>query len=242
MQQLITLQDIACFEQYLQETGKSRNTIQKYMRDIQKFSKFLSDRDKCLSIDQVNVYIEQLKKESYSISSINTIICCLNTFCKFIGREEIHYSNIKKKKQAKDISAYLTAEEYERLLETTIHLKDYRFALLIQVIANTDLRMNEISFLTVESLIQGTVLVERVGETYEIPLPEQLIKGLCDYIAQADIKTGMIFRTSGGKAMDRGNIWRRLKGLAEMAGIDAAKVYPRNLKNKQAKKYYTIQY
>lgn len=242
MQQLITLQDIACFEQYLQETGKSRNTIQKYMRDIQKFSKFLSDRDKCLSIDQVNVYIEQLKKESYSISSINTIICCLNTFCKFIGREEIHYSNIKKKKQAKDISAYLTAEEYERLLKTTIMLKDYRFALLIQVIANTEIRMNEISFLTVESLEKGMVLVERNGEEYAIPLPQQLVKGLYDYIVQADIKTGMIFCTSTGKAMDRGNVWRRLKVLAETAGIDAAKVYPRNLKNKQAKNYYTIQY
>jgi site-specific recombinase XerD len=94
MNNKITNTDINSFEEFLINENKSRTTLDKYMRDIRRFQIFLSDNCYPISQDTADKYIEILKNADYSISSINIIISCINTFCNFIGRNDIHCVNL----------------------------------------------------------------------------------------------------------------------------------------------------
>ena len=222
--------------------NKSRITLDKYMRDIRRFQIFLSDNSYQISQDTADKYIEILKNADYSISSINTIISCINTFCNFIGRNDIHCVNLKKSKTESTDSNLLTVDEYNQLLKTAINNNDYRIAMLIQVLGNTDIRLNELQYLTTHSLEMGKITVIRNSKEYNIRIPNDLLYGLYEYIDHEAIINGVIFCTRKGTPLERSNIWRLIKKLAVDAGINPDKVYPQNLKQQLGKKYYSIKY
>ena len=241
MNNKITNTDINEFEEFLINKNKSRTTLDKYMRDIRRFQIFLSDNSYPISQDTADKYIEILKNADYSISSINTIISCINTFCNFIGRNDIHCVNLKKSKTESTVSDLLTVDEYNQLLKTAINNNDYRIAMLIQVLGNTDIRLNELQYLTTHSLEMGKITVIRNSKEYNIRIPNDLLYGLYEYIDHEAIN-GVIFCTRKGTPLERSNIWRLIKKLAVDAGINPDKVYPQNLKQQLGKKYYSIKY
>ena len=242
MNNKITNTDINSFEEFLINENKSRTTLDKYMRDIRRFQIFLSDNCYPISQDTADKYIEILKNADYSISSINIIISCINKFCNFIGRNDIHCVNLKKSKTESTASDLLTVDEYNQLLKTAINNNDYRIAMLIQVLGNTDIRLNELQYLTIHSLETGKITVIRNSEEYNIRIPDDLLDGLYEYIDHEVIITGVIFCTRKGAPLERSNIWRLIKKLAVDAGINPDKVYPQNLKQQLGKKYYSIIY
>ena len=238
----ITNTDINEFEEFLINKNKSRITLDKYMRDIRRFQIFLSDNSYPISQDTADKYIEILKNADYSISSINTIISCINTFCNFIGRNDIHCVNLKKSKTASQDSDLLTVDENNQLLKTAINNNDYRIAMLIQVLGNTDIRLNELQYLTTHSLEMGKITVIRNSKEYNIRIPDDLLYGLYEYIDHEAIINGVIFCTRKGTPLERSNVWRLIKKLAVDAGVNPDKVYPQNLKQQLGKKYYSIKY
>lgn len=242
MNNKITNTDINEFEEFLINENKSRTTLDKYMRDIRRFQIFLSDNSYQISQDTADKYIEILKIADYSISSITTIISCINTFCNFIGRNDIHCVNLKKSKTESTDSNLLTVDEYNQLLKTAINNNDYRIAMLIQVLGNTDIRLNELQYLTTHSLEMGKITVMRNREEYNIRIPDDLLDGLYKYIDHEAIINGVIFCTRKGTPLEKSNIWRLIKKLAVDAGINPDKVYPQNLKQQLGKKYYSIKY
>ena len=54
------------------------------------------------------------------------------------------------------------------------------------------------------------------------------------------ITAGPVFQTSGGKTLDRSNIWREMKGLCGAAGVDSRKVFPHNLRHLFAVLFYKV--
>ena len=76
------------------------------------------------------------------------------------------------------MQTHLTVEEYDTLLRRAVEQKNYRLVLLIQIFASTDIRINELQYLTVYSLDEGGMTVPRAGEPYEILLPQDLIGDL----------------------------------------------------------------
>lgn len=114
--------------------------------------------------------------------------------------------------------------------------------MLIQVLGNTDIRLNELQYLTTHSLEMGKITVMRNREEYNIRIPDDLLDGLYKYIDHEAIINGVIFCTRKGTPLERSNIWRLIKKLAVDAGINPDKVYPQNLKQQLGKKYYSIKY
>lgn len=194
----ITDTDINMFEEFLINENKSKTTLDKYIRDIKRFQTYLSDNSYPTSQETADNYIETLKNADYSISSINTVISGINTFCGFIGRNDIHCTNLKKNKTESIDSDLLTVDEYNRLLKTAINNDDYRLAMLIQVLGNTDIRLNELQYLTTNSLEKGSVTVMRNNEEYNIKIPDDLLGGLYEYMQHEKIITGVIFCTRKG--------------------------------------------
>ena len=64
-------------------------------------------------------------------------------------------------------------------------------------------------------------------------------KLLC-YAKQIGIKSGMIFVTRSGSAVDRTNIWREMKSLCINANVNPQKVFPHNLRHLFARVFYSM--
>lgn len=131
---------------------------------------------------------------------------------------------------------------YAALLRTALEQKNYRQVLMIQIFAVTDIRMNELCYLTVEALDSGVIKVPRAGESFEIFLQQDLVGDLYEYIDFQEISEGIIFCTRKGTPLDRSYIWKQMKELAVDAGIDPDKVYPQNLKRQLVRSHFSVTY
>ena len=58
------------------------------------------------------------------------------------------------------------------------------------------------------------------------------------YCKERAITTGLVFVTRTGKTLDRSNVWKMLKRLADAAKVLAKKVFPHNLRHLFARTHY----
>lgn len=84
IRQTITKTDIEKFKLDMLKTDKSENTRKKYLRDITELQAYLSDESVKLSNAAVGAYVKHLLDAGYSISSVNSVISAINTFCSFM--------------------------------------------------------------------------------------------------------------------------------------------------------------
>ena len=80
--------------------------------------------------------------------------------------------------------------------------------------------------------------VECKGKIRTVFLPEALCVLLERYAKAREITSGPVFITRRGKPVDRSNVWRDMKKLAEEAQVDAEKIFPHNLRHLFARMYY----
>ena len=71
------------FKTYLIQEEKSPLTVEKYIRDVRGFLRWLDGRE--LSKAEVLSYKEKLT-ESYAITSVNSILSSVNSYLDYLGR------------------------------------------------------------------------------------------------------------------------------------------------------------
>lgn len=238
MDRVITAGMISEFKLYLYQDEKSKNTIEKYLRDIRRFAKFV--QKKVISKECVIEYKTSLLTD-YTVTSANSMIASLNTFLKFAKWDDCC---VKQYKVQRTIyypeEKELTKEEYYRLVKTA-QRDNYRLSLIIQTICGTGIRVSEMQYISVEAVRKGEATVNCKGKTRVILITNNLQKRLLEYARKNGITTGIIFRTRNGKAISRCNIWRDMKALCKKAGVNPEKVFPHNLRHLFARTFYTIE-
>lgn len=60
------------------------------------------------------------------------------------------------------------------------------------------------------------------------------------YAEKKKIRTGAIFVTRTGKALDRHSVWKALKNICTGAGVKREKVFPHNFRHLFARTFYSI--
>ena len=238
-EQRITDRMLNAFETMLKEDEKSKHTVEKYMRDVRCFQCFAKERgiDKALTIE----YKAFLEKE-YATVSANSMIAALNSFLRFNGWDECCIKQFKvQKKTYCSENDELTKAEYLSLVRTADNKRNERLSLLIQTICGTGIRVSEVSFITVEAAKQGEAMVSCKGKRRTVFIVSALRKKLLRYAKEHDIRSGMIFVTKSGNAMNRSNIWREMKELCKQAGVSPNKVFPHNLRHLFARTFYGIE-
>lgn len=236
---IITDKIVKRFQMYLYEEERSGNTIEKYMRDIQFFCKWLQGRN----IDK-SVVIEY-KKElcgNYAVKSVNSMLSSINTFFVFMGWCDLKVKTLKIQRCIfADKSKELSKAEYERLLIAAKDKKNERLYYLMQTVASTGLRVSEIKYVTCEAVRQGQAVINCKGKIRQIFLPKKLCKMLKEYTKAKNIKSGSVFITRNGRPLDRCAIWKMLKDLCESAGVSKDKVFPHNFRHLFARTFYSLQ-
>ena len=225
------------FEQYLVEAERGAGTIEKYLRDVRRFTAWLG-MDAVTKVAAAE-WKRQLCAGGYRPATINSMLAALNSFFTFAGWNgcKVKYLRIQRRLFC-DQNRELSREEYERLLASAHERGRERLALLMEAICSTGIRVSEVRYLTVEAANRQRAEVALKGKIRTILLPGKLCRKLLKYARQQKIASGEIFLTRSGRGLSRRQIWAEMKGLCARAGVACSKVFPHNLRHLFARTFY----
>ena len=236
---IITDEMIMKFKNHLTEEEKCKNTIEKYVRDINVFRIWTAGQELCKSL--ILEYKSEIIK-CYAATSVNSMLSAINSFFEFIGWDDLKVKTLKiQRKIFANEDKELTKAEYERLLTAAKRRKSQCLYYLIQTLCSTGIRISELSAITVNAVKKGQAFVNCKGKMRTIMLPKALCKMLKDYIKSNRISNGSVFVSRSGKPLDRSYIWKMLKGLCKNAKVSRQKVFPHNFRHLFARTFYAIQ-
>lgn len=237
---ILTSEAIECFKKHLREEEKSKNTIEKYLRDVWAFTAYSGGAE--VTKKSVIAYKGKLLAENYAVRSINSMLASLNSLFAFLGWTDCKVKSIKLQRQIYcSEEKELTKAEYMRLVNTAKQKNNERLNLILQTICGTGIRVSELQYITLEAVKRGEVVVSLKGKTRSVFIVKELQKKLLRYAAEQKIKNGVIFVTRTGKPISRTNIWREMKALCEKADVNPQKVFPHNLRHLFARVFYGIE-
>ena len=235
----ITKRTIDAYKNHLIEEEKCSVTIEKYIRDITAFVNWTEGKEltKTLVLEYKSMLTQQ-----YAPASVNSVLSSLNGYFNFIERYDLKVKNLKVQRQIFCQSEKeLTKAEYERLLKAAKSKKNERLYLIMQTICSTGIRVSELKYVDVNSVMTGQAQVRLKGKIRMIILPRELCALLKNYIKEKHITSGSVFVTRKGQPVDRHSIWKSMKQLCETAGVSKEKVFPHNLRHLFARTYYSLQ-
>ncbi len=241
MERFITEKHLMYFREHLYEEEKSSATIRKYMCDLNKLVKFIGIQE--LTKKKMIEFKEMLKQsDRYKLSSINSFLAAANSFMDFQGWHDLKVKTIRIQKTAfTPENRDLTKEEYQRLVQEAKKKGKNRLALILETICATGIRVSELADITVSGVRQGMAEIYCKGKARRVLIPKILQQKLIYYIGKKSLKHGAVFQTSGGKSVDRSNIWKEMKALCKDANVNESKVFPHNLRHLFAKSFYQIE-
>lgn len=80
---LLTNKEITRFREYLREEEKSKNTLDKYIRDVKAFAAYVLNSD--ITKEIVIAYKQKLIDSGYAVRSINSMLASINSLFPFLG-------------------------------------------------------------------------------------------------------------------------------------------------------------
>lgn len=239
MTRSIKQEDLQGFKKHLLEEEKSDSTIEKYMRDVNKFVNFIGNRyiDKTAAMEY-----KAMLAEEYKVRSANSMIASLNAFFKFAGWHDCCIKQFKVQSQSfYPEEKALTRAEYLRLVKAAQKSGNERLQMIIQTICSTGIRISELKYITVDAVKRGEAYVNCKGKSRCIIIVNGLRKKLRQYIKKNNIAEGPVFVTRNRNPVDRCNIWREMKALCGEAKVLASKVFPHNLRHLFARTFYDME-
>lgn len=235
---IISAQAIQDFEHHLISDEKSTVTVEKYLRDVRAFSRYAGNLP--ITKELTVAYKMHLVEQGYAAASVNSMLAAMNHFLLFQGWEDCKVKSIRTQRKVYcSEDKELTKEEYLRLLSVSKSKKQLN--LILQTICSTGIRISEIQYFTVETVSRGEVNVSCKNKTRTIFVPGKLRKLLLDFAKKRNIRSGPIFITRTGKAVDRSNIWKQMKDLCGQAQVTPGKVFPHNLRKLFARTFYAAE-
>ena len=238
-QRIITDTDLRTFTNWLKAEEKARSTIEKYGRDIRKFSLWMNGAVVTKeAVAQYKHYL--LHEQNRKPTGINGVIAALNSFFAFTARD-IRLKSLKTQRQTfRPKEKVLNKDEYKRLLLAAQSMGNMRLNLVLQAICSTGIRVSELRFITINAALSGETEISNKGKTRTVFLPKELSNLLLTYARKRGIHSGSIFVTKNGKPLDRSNIWAEMKKLCGSAKVAPSKVFPHNLRALFARRFYSI--
>lgn len=224
----------------LYESEKSPVTVEKYIRDAERFRCFSETAP--LTREMVLAYKRKLSEEGFAPRSINSMLSSLNSLFAFAGWHELKVKALKIQREVYwPEEKELTKAEYERLCWAAKARHDVKLELIIRTICGTGMRVSELKFVTAEAVQRGEAIVTSKAKTRNVYIVPELKKRLLAYMKSEGILSGPVFLTRTGQSINRVYIWRAMKSLCRTAHVDPGKVYPHNLRHLFARVFYELE-
>ncbi|MBT7726914.1 MAG: site-specific tyrosine recombinase XerD [Flavobacteriales bacterium] len=232
-------QSIKEFKSYLRiERSLSDNTIDSYLRDIQKLANFSEEKDLNelqITKSEVKEFIASINKEGISARSQSRIISGIKAFYKYLILEDYLKVNptelIESPKIGMKLPDTLSIEEIDSLISAIdlSHPQGERNRAILEVLYSCGLRVSELTNLKLSNIRfkEGYVKVLGKGNKERFaPIGSSAIKFLNIYLNEIrnhqDIKKGsedIVFLNRRGNKLTRVMIFTIIKQLAEKIGM-----------------------
>lgn len=240
MERVMTGQAMEEFRIWLVNAEKCPATVQKYLRDLKKMECFMGGVP--INRERMLAYKKELWDcGKYKISSINSFLVGANRFFKFMGWHEnvVETYPVQEEIFRSDDKA-LSEEECRKMVDMAELGGQRRLGMIVRTLCGTGVRVSELKYITAEAVQQGEAVIYNKGKVRTVILSDEMKARLSAYMKAEKIETGPIFLSSRGNPVDRSNLGKQLKVLAEKSGIDKKKVYPHNFRHMFARCFYKI--
>ena len=243
----ITGESLIQFHRFLQQEERSAGTIEKYMRDVKNFAFWIKDQISmssgfpCCEVtkDTAIRWKQYLLQSGRAPSTVNSMLAAVNTYFKFMSWQDLHIKAIRLQRSFfRSRDRELTKTEYEKLISAARRKGDEQLVLLMETICATGIRVSEVRYITREAAAKGRTQISLKGKLRMILIPGQLCQKLQKYARKKGIGSGELFLTTGGRRLDRRQIWAKMKALCGAAGVAREKVFPHNLRHLFARCFY----
>lgn len=186
-------------------------------------------------------WLRRMKEQGLSPRTVNTRISAWNSFMRYLKRKEWYledFETVDSQDQPE-----LSRSEYLRLLAAARNRGKDRTYMLIKALGGAGLRVQELSQLTVESVRDGRVPLERHNgrQSRILHLPLVFQRELQNYLERNQIRSGPVFVTGTGRPLPRSAINSCISQLSLEARVQAEKANPRCLRNMYEETQRTIQ-
>lgn len=230
------MNELQAFEAHLRQNEKSPATIEKYLRDVRAFLRWLDGRG--ITKERTVCYKEALS-ERYKAASVNAMLSGVNSYLSFLGHADCRVKPLPVQRSFfADEGRELSREEYARLVAAA---RGTQLFYVLQTICGTGIRVSELRHITAEAVDTGRATVRSKGKTRVILLSDALRKLLRQYRKTSGVSTGCLFLNAHGGPLDRFAVWRQMKRLCRRAGVDAGKVFPHALRHLFARVFYAME-
>ena len=227
------------YQRYMRlERNFTQNTVEAYMRDIEKLLRFLAAEGiepQAAGIDDLRRFAASLHEIGVSPRSQCRILSGVRTFYRFLltdGYVDDDPSELLESPQLGDhLPEVLTTEEVDRL-EQAVDLTKWegqRNKAIIEVLFSCGLRVSELVTLRLSDLYLDERFIRVIGKGRKerlVPISESAIRQLCLWFVDRnhmDIKPGeedYVFLNRRGAHLTRTMILIMVKRLGAEAGID----------------------
>lgn len=228
------------------ELGRSKNTLEAYQRDVLRFLEWHDQAGEPTSPD-MEAYSAHLFDEGLSRASVSRALSALRTFFGFLRQQDLMESDpmarLEAPRQELKLPSVLSVDEVAALIKaarqpTTRGLRD---AAMLELGYAAGLRVTELVTLGVRdlNLTRGFVSVIGKGDKQRlVPVGGAAVRAAELWLREArpvwaQIKgkrPDAMFLTARGGPMTRQGFWKRLKLLAQTAGIQKT-VSPHTLRH-----------
>lgn len=212
------------------EKGLAQNTLQAYSRDIKLFLSHVKSFNNA-SEHHVIQFLSKLQKQGYASASIARAFIALKVFFRFLKREGVILSNptlyLNTPKLWQLIPEVLSLNEVERLLQVPDPSTEMgcRDRAILELLYSSGLRVSELCQLKITDVDDEFVKVSgKGGKERMVPVGKAAIKAVDDYLNRFRDGAGnerqtALFISSKGLALNRFEVWKRIKVYAKEAQI-----------------------
>ncbi|OFI07611.1 tyrosine recombinase XerD [Clostridium acetireducens DSM 10703] len=219
----------------LKSKNFSKNTLDAYIRDINRFSKFVKERkEKITEVDNVTImaYVQYLHQNKRASSSIARNIISIRKFYKYLSKNSIIKENpllyYEIPKIKRNIPQILTVDEVNSLLSAPDGktLKGIRDKSMLEVMYASGVKVTELLNLTIYDISLKLSYIKCRGSKNKeriIPIGSYAVNCLEEYLkVRPDLNRynlDYLFLNLKGTKMTRQGFWKIVKRYTKEAGI-----------------------
>jgi integrase/recombinase XerD len=231
------------------EKGASRNTIDGYSRDLNRYAGFAAEKGipgiEGIGAEDVICFLALLQSEGLAANSVNRSLAAIRGFYKYLLREKkvsgTPVAHIELAKVWMRLPDVLSREEMAVLLEQPGEAtpSDCRDGAMLELVYATGIRVSELIALTINSINWqvGYLVAMGKGEKERIvPVGRRAYDRVKRYLDGArplllkGSQSDVLFLNRSGRGLTRQGFWKIVKKHAGSAGL-AGKVHPHTFRH-----------
>ncbi len=222
------------YREFLIKRELSEKTVNKYLRDSERFYTDIGENE--IDFNSVSEYKNRLIRR-YKSTTVNSYLISLNLYWNWCGRDDLCVSLIKCQRSYFSACEF-SVSEYHSMIDYAKRSGNIKWYIIMRCLGSLGIRVGELKFITYESLIRSCAEILFKAKLRTILFPETLREELISYCKICGIENGPVFLNKKGTApIDPSVVWRNLKRIACMCGIDESKVFPHNFRHMFARVY-----